>query len=700
MRTRIELGSSGSIDLMDDVPYSLNFAVADIRTPDKRDASYSKTIRIPGSKQNDQLFAHIFEIDIDCNFNPNIKTPCILYIDEIQQLKGFLQLLKIYETNEYKREYEVTIKGQVGNVFTTIGDDELTALDLSEYDHGYNKTVQRASWSAPTGVGFVYPMIDYGQTNGLTYDVNNFFPAVYLKTYIDKIFEYANYTYSSAFFTSDFFKRLIIPYNGFTLKLTEVEAAERLFSVGLTSTQTVVLTSTYTVPTTTPVIWDDESAGNGFFDNGNQYNPATGIFTCNNTGVYSFTASSFINTTAGIAEGLIELYRYSAGVYTTYGTDAVLFTTTQTSFIIQQPNMPLLAGDQVFVGIQVRRVSGAVGNMEILGGGMYNGIVNVGVQDGGQISMANVIPIKIKMKDLLKSVINMFNLYIDVDKDNETQLNIEPRNDFYANGTTIDWTDKWDTSRELIQEPMGALDAKRYIYTYADDKDYYNTLYKNEFGEAYGTQIFDVTNDFLTQTKETKLIFAPTPLADVTWTDRIISSMIPDSLTTTELKGNVIRILYYGGLKDTSYPWDYTSTVAGTSSESQFPYAGHLDDVTTPTLDLSFAVPKRVYYLVSTYTNNHLFNKYHLQFLEEITDKDSKIITGYFYLTPRDILSLDFRNQFYVDGHLLRLNKIYDYNPVQQQLTKCEFIKIKQALQFVAETKTSSGGGNVTFPPR
>lgn len=700
MRTRIELGSSGSIDLLDDIPYSLNFAIADIRTPDKRDASYSKTIKIPGSKQNDQLFAHIFEIDIDCNFNPNIKTPCILYIDEIQQLKGYLQLLKIYETNEYKREYEVTIKGQVGNIFTAIGDDELTALDLSEYDHGYNKTVQKASWTAPVGVGYVYPMIDYGQTNGHTYDVNNFFPAVYLKTYIDKIFEYANYTYSSAFFTSEFFKRLIIPYNGFTLKLTEVESEERLFFVGLTSTQTVTLSSSYTIPQVTPIIYDDESALNGFFDNGNQYSTTTGIFTCNNTGVYSFYCDTFMNTTgSAFAEGLVELFRYSGGVYTTYGTVSVAFGNTPVSPTIIQNNMPLLAGDEVFVGLKIRRLSG-VGDMEMLGGSFYNGIVNTGVFDGGQVPMANVIPLKIKMKDLLKSVINMFNLYIDVDKNNDTQLNIEPRNDFYANGTTIDWTSKWDTSRELIQEPMGALDAKKYIYTYTDDKDYYNTLYKNEFNEAYGTQTYDVTNDFLTQTKENKIIFSPTPLSDVTWSDRIISSMIPDSLTTTELKGTNIRILYYGGVKNTTSAWDYTSFVAGTSSETTYPYAGHLDDVDSPTIDLSFAVPKRVYYLVSTYTNNHLFNKYYRQFIEEISDKDSKIITGWFYLTPKDILSLDFRNQFYVDGHLLRLNKIYDYNPVQQELTKCEFIKIKQALQFVPETKTSSGGGNVVFGAR
>ena len=69
MRTRLELGTSGSIDLLDNIPYSLNYAIADIREPDKRNSSYSKTIKIPGSKTNNIIFAHIFEINIQSNFN-------------------------------------------------------------------------------------------------------------------------------------------------------------------------------------------------------------------------------------------------------------------------------------------------------------------------------------------------------------------------------------------------------------------------------------------------------------------------------------------------------------------------------------------------------------------------------------------------------------------------------------------------------
>ena len=58
MRTRLELGTSGTIDLNDDIPYSLNYSIADVREPDKRNASFSKTITIPGSKNNNKIFQH------------------------------------------------------------------------------------------------------------------------------------------------------------------------------------------------------------------------------------------------------------------------------------------------------------------------------------------------------------------------------------------------------------------------------------------------------------------------------------------------------------------------------------------------------------------------------------------------------------------------------------------------------------------
>jgi hypothetical protein len=45
-------------------------------------------------------------------------------------------------------------------------------------------------------------------------------------------------------------------------------------------------------------------------------------------------------------------------------------------------------------------------------------------------------------------------------------------------------------------------------------------------------------------------------------------------------------------------------------------------------------------------------------------------------LTDIDIYNLDFSRPIWIDGSLWRLNKVMDYNPMVDDTTKCEFIKV------------------------
>ena len=96
------------------------------------------------------------------------------------------------------------------------------------------------------------------------------------------------------------------------------------------------------------------------------------------------------------------------------------------------------------------------------------------------------LPQKIKQKDFLKSVIQAFNLFIDIDKDDSNNLIIENYTEFY-NGDIIDYENKTDLSKEQTINP-NLLDGKKYVYTYKQDVDYYNDLYQKKYREAYGTE--------------------------------------------------------------------------------------------------------------------------------------------------------------------------------------------------------------------
>lgn len=711
MRTSITLGTSGTVELFEDIPCPTTYQISDIKNPDRRQGSYTKTINIPGSKTNDRLFAHIFEIDIDCRFNPNIRTPCVLSVDGLEQLNGHLKLIRIKSLDDNKKEYECSIIGSVSNIFTVMSDKELTHLDMSEYNHVYNKTNQKASWTATVGEGYVYPLIDYGYSNGLTYAVENMYPAIYVKEYVDKIFSYTGFTYESNFLTSNLFKRLIIPFNSDALRLSDASVLERLFTANIGSSGTVVLSSlsaggsTNEYASANYVPYNAESS-----DVSNQFDTTTYQFTAQDTGSYNLQASFNYQLNSAFAfapAGWVFLLKYSAsGVWTVLANNSFSMfggiSNTSRTATINVSSVDLLAGDKVFVSTRLTASASGTPNFNMSGGTFFNSVNNIGLYDGNDVDMNSAIPQKVKLKDFFMSIVKMFNLYIEVDKLNANKLYIEPRNDFYANGVVKDWTSKLDLSQNLDIEPMGELDARKYVFKYKEDKDYYNEKYQKTYIDTYGTYNKDINNEFVTGIKETSVIFSPTPLVNDGGTDRTIPEIYStDSLGNISPKISNIRILYYGGEIATTYPWTYTGALSGTTTEATYPYAGHLDSVSSPTIDLSFGVPREVYYTATSYTNNHLYNAYYKQFIEEITDKDSKVVTGYFYLTPVDIFTLDFRNEYFVDGHFLRLNKVYDYDPVRNQLTKCEFLKIKNAQTFVGGTGlvyATLGGENMPNP--
>jgi len=333
-------------------------------------------------------------------------------------------------------------------------------------------------------------------------------------------------------------------------------------------------------------------------------------------------------------------------------------------------------------------------NLNITNGSFKNSVVNNNYIEGNTIDMFRAIPKKIKQKDFFMSIVKMFNLYVEPDQDNPSQLNIEPRNAFY-NNTINDWTHKLDNSKEVVYLPMGELDSKIYKYTYSEDKDYYNKLYFETWNEVYGEREFEINNDFLTNTHETKIIFAPTPSVGQNYNDKILPTIKKVDSNNLEVRTeSKIRILYYKGLIPTIYNWTHISTLVSDIVNSTYPYASHYDDPHSPTVDINFGLTKEIYYDnqygAITFSNNNLYNAYHRDFIEEITDVNSKIVRGYFNLTPNDISALSFKELYYFNKAYFRLNKIENYNA--GNLTMCEFLLLENVNAFTASTATGIGG--------
>lgn len=728
---------------MKGLDFSFNYSIADIRDPNKRSTNYSKTIKCPSTKNNDALFGQIWSVNIsnpynandtniETNFNPNKKAQALVVQDGVTVMSGVVQLRAVTIQNGVYN-YEVVFIGKLIDFFSAIGKSKLRDIDFSDLNHVYDKPTIISSWTNST---YTYPMLDFGDdydySNGLkVYRVTQFRPALYAKEIWDRVFSFAGFSYTSSLLTSSPFTNLVVPFSGEQIFADDAATNLRKFRASLTSAEGAYSTSDFfgndpNVQKRIPVINDDSTGEN--FDTGNNYNTSNYIYTVPNDGLYGFDFSfdmRLVRTTINanrIYNGNLKIIAQILKQDLSLNT-SVIGEATQSFAITNNPSsfdqtltvsataeeQLLLDGESIFFRLVVDyndlTVVNALGqaidrdnlltdfDMTLPTATVSSNPSNV-LFEGDTVPMNSVVP-DMTIEDFVMSIIKMFNLYVTIDELNENNLIIETRDQYYSSGVTRDWTYKLARDKKTEIKPIGLLSAKVYEYKYKEDSDYYNERFQTSYDEPYGTRRYEVDNDFLTNKKEVEISFAPTPLNidgnSNRFVSRIYDSDISEGAKPTEAKP---RILYFDN-KQSNPDWLFRSDITGADSTIlQYPYAGHLDDPITPTLDINFGIPDELFYQQNAntgtlqYTNANLFNLYHSAHIEEVTDKDSKVLTGYFYLEPLDIQKLDFRDQIVIDNSYWRLNKVSDYNPFKEGLTKVELIKVLEPKTLETETFT------------
>ena len=243
-------GVKWSVDTYTDEPISLTFNVADINDIASRNSSFSKTIKLPETANNRQVFGDISDLSAEpATFNPNKKAKCWILVDTLPVIEGFIQLRKVFfNKSTGQAELEVVIYADNDNFYKQLGDFNISDLNFSELDHVWNQTNVVQSWTASSSNGYYYPLIDYGQDWELG-DINGWstayktyvstaemFPATNVKYIWDKIFSNAGYNYQSNFLNSQMFKDLYIPFN--KAKITrDTNTSFGRFTVGFTQSR-------------------------------------------------------------------------------------------------------------------------------------------------------------------------------------------------------------------------------------------------------------------------------------------------------------------------------------------------------------------------------------------------------------------------------------------------------------------------------
>lgn len=706
-----------SLDLSKDLSSEYTYAIDDIQDFASRNTNFSKTIVLPGNATNNKLFGHIFEFtsqnfydssadNVGYNFNAAKAASCVIYVDRIQVFKGILRLLEI-TIDRGSIEYECVVFGELGGFITALNNDKLEDLDFSAYDHQWTRNNIVASWeqasgTTASGMGYYYPLIDYGQVshnNKSNWLYKAFRPALFVREYIDKIITGSGYTWEGDFLNSNLFKRLVIPNNqksfsrlrnynfqrrNSSYTFTEADGTSKLFPLSISE-----LTQNYTP--------------NGTFT---QFTYTGGSF----TGEYETDIRLSWQKNSSIPFNFDVLVNG-----TIVGTHSWESSSSSTPIVFELKvtgNITLNTNDVV----SFRFRQDVATDFELIvqiGQGLIKiktpGLIPVDFVLGDVIEINQSIPKGIYQRDFLASIVKMFNLYIVEDSTKEKHLKIVPFIDFYTttahflqvndleeellidatgllllddySASHINWTDKVDRSKPFKLKPMSELNGRFFEFKYKQDADYYNEDYFKHYAIGYGDHVEDTGYEFANDKQTTELIFASTPLLSYTGEDKVFPTIFKLSNTqntqSEDPTDHVIRIMQIRKITGVN-TWHIRND-SGNEGDSLtvYGYGGHLDDPDAPTSDINFGVPRQVYFAIPTnYPSANLFNGFWSDYIAEITDKDSKLLTCNVYLKISDIYGLDFSKLIYIDGALWRLNKVIDYNPTNPESTKCEFLKV------------------------
>ena len=388
-----------------------------------------------------------------------------------------LQLISVKKTQtndayEQSVTYEVLVKDSQSDFFTELGAKELTDLDFSDLNHTYDSSTIVASWSNTVADGFKY-LLPYSGDN--FYPLKEMKPAIYAKTYFDRIFSNAGFSHDWSTLQDAYFDKLLIPYNG------EIESFD--FSAYLvTATNSVTIDGYQTQIGQNIGFYEQLTGWTETQDTFNLFTPLTGIYTNQFTVTsgdsinFNFACQYDINLINPIAStaNLLQIYGGTSTMEYRYSLVIAVANLTQNqfynsganpydAFVVSGTNIPsgttnlgtftksinvaisnCNIGDviQIQAGLAIQAYSPTNSNGVLRWVDTLSNFVAVDVQldltsismsvlpsstingFGGTLQVNNYVPKKIKQSDFVKSIFTMYNLYTEIDPDNPNKLTL------------------------------------------------------------------------------------------------------------------------------------------------------------------------------------------------------------------------------------------------------------------------------------
>ena len=468
---------SQRVDFFEQESIEINMTVQNVKDISKVFGDFSNSFTLPASPNNNAIFKHYYNVDVSGGFDANTRTSAFIEINNNFFKSGVIELEGVQLKNMQPYAYKVSFYSLTTSLKDKFGEDTLNDLDLSAQDHTYNDTNIEAGingYVANTDNAIIYPMITpvtrwYWDSQGSHGDGNIHYhndpdhgvfyydlkPAIKLQKIIDAIESKYSITFNSDFFDSADFGKLFMWCHrraGYMFKDQGVGATAELIEL-VSGGGTPFDDTLHRFPVTASA------------------NPALIAYTCTATASTNYRVDVFINGerfsykehTGNVSNSYVYLPTLVAGDY------------------VDMRLAPSGDGGAVTVGVTANWYAdtGATNLLAATG-------ITTAMTTAGRVTVSEQMPEQ-KVVDFISSLLKTFNLVIV--PTSSTAYDVEPLDDWYAEGTTRDINSYVDIADVNLNRPSL---YKRISFAYNETEAILGEQYRLSNDVGYG----DLRADF------------------------------------------------------------------------------------------------------------------------------------------------------------------------------------------------------------
>ena len=648
------------LDLFDDESVTITDSLKNVKDIGKVFTPFSQQFNVPASKHNSKIFKHYEDFDIINSFDARLKVDALIKINGTDYKKGKVRLQSVSMKNNKPHAYKLVFFGDTVELKDVLADNDLSSLifpDSLNFDYDYATVSSKFQNLSDV----CFPLITHTKlmryTNNTYVSVSpvaneklNFRdikPAIKVKKIIDAI----ETNYPEIEFTGELFNTE--DYNNLYLWLHR----EKGFSSNADpSGSTQTLQARFQQPTD-----EDVSLSSGTELRPFSVQSAIGTFGSTQTYrmVFDIQTTSSVEYTLTITDGynngsiFVETFTGNSTPQldlTPSNTTGGWFVNSAVNILITSENT--LAFTNITFTFQSRVIQ--------FNGQVTEGSTSTYSVDAATSGTSNKFYInrqlpKMKIINFLTDLFKMFNLVAFKEDD---KIHVIPLPDFYAQGLNYDITKYVDVSKSTVSK---LLQYRNIDFSFKSKKSFLvqqsDEIQGSNFAaETYGSTEYD-GGDYKIQPDFEKMMYER--LSDEhhgTLTSVCQGAMLDKDFNPTIGK----PLLLYIASQTTSQtfvlenPSGSNDTISTYNRPSQVFVSGGA--VSQGVAALNFGQEADEFFREPKGTN--LFHKYYLDYIENIFNRQSRILKIDAYLPLSIILKYKLNDKFTIGNKLYRINTI------------------------------------------